>query len=64
MEHKSIRLSPKKGGNGYISSYSVNLGCTEVRRAGFLDDTGNPLQLEKVIDTEHNQIIIRVKAGE
>lgn len=64
MESKPIRLSPKKGGNGYISSYSINLGCTEVRRVGFLDDTGNPLSLEKEIDAEHHQIIIRVKAGE
>ena len=64
MQVKPIKLSPKKGGNGYVSSYSVNIGCTEVRNAGLLDSNGNPLPLEKVIDTENHQIIIRLKAGE
>lgn len=64
MQVKPIKLSPKKGGNGYVSSYSVNLGCAEVRTVGFLDNESNPLPLEKVIDTENNQIIIRLKAGE
>ncbi len=64
MQIKPIKLSQKKGGNGYVSSYSVNLGCTEVRTVGFLDDNGKPLPLEKVIDSENQQIIIRLKAGE
>ena len=38
MQSKPIKLSPKKGGNGYVSSYSVNLGCAEVRNVGFLDE--------------------------
>ena len=53
MQIKPIKLSQKKGGNGYVSSYSVNLGCTEVRTVGFLDDNGKPLPLEKVIDSEN-----------
>ena len=64
MQVKPIKLSPKKGGNGYVSSYSVNIGCAEVRNAGLLDADGKPLPLEKVIDTENNQIIIRLKVGE
>lgn len=64
MQIKPIKLSPKKGGNGYVSSYSVNLGCAEVRTVGFLDDNGNPLPLEKVIDSENQQIIIKLKAEE
>lgn len=64
MEVKPIRLSPKRGGNGYVSSYSVNLGCTEVRAVGFIDDAGNPLPIEKFIDTENHEIVIRLQAGE
>ncbi|WP_206457909.1 MULTISPECIES: hypothetical protein [Anaerovoracaceae] len=61
METKPIKLSPKKGGNGYVSSYSVNLGIKEVVACNFLDETGTPLEIEKVIDTEKNQIIIRLR---
>ncbi len=64
MTVKPIRLSPKKGGNGYISSYSINLGVSEVKECGFIDEDGNPLPIEKYIDTENNQIVIRIKAGD
>lgn len=64
MQSKPIKLSPKKGGNGYVSSYSVNLGCAEVRNVGFLDENNNPFPLEKVIDVENQQIIIKLKAEE
>ncbi len=61
METKPIKLSPKKGGNGYVSSYSVNIGVAEARAVGFVDADGNTLPVEKVIDAEHNQITIRLK---
>ncbi len=61
QKSKPIKLSPKKGGNGYISSYSVNLGSSEVRAVGFLDEYGAPLPLEKFIDPENHEIIIRRK---
>jgi hypothetical protein len=64
MKTKPIKLSPKKGGNGYISSYSVNIGCSEASDVGFLDADRKPLPLEKIIDVEHNQIIIKRKDGE
>ena len=41
METKDIKLSPKKGGHGHITSYSVNLGSAEVRSCGFLDENGS-----------------------
>ena len=41
METKDIKLSPKKGGHGHITSYSVNLGSAEVRSCGFLDAEGS-----------------------
>ena len=61
METKDIKLSPKKGGHGHITSYSVNLGSAEVRSCGFLNAEG-PLPIEKIIDPENHQIIIRLKA--
>ncbi len=64
MGKKPIKLSPKKGGNGYVSSYSINLGISEVRDVGFLDTDGNHLPIEKFIDTENNEIVIRLKAEE
>ena len=58
---KPIKLSPKKSGNGYVSSYTVNIGSTEALNCGFIDPEGNVLPTEKVIDTENKQIIIRLK---
>ena len=62
MEIKDIKLSPKKGGHGHITSYSINLGSAEVRSCGFLGDHGIPLANEKIIDPENHQIIIRLKS--
>lgn len=61
MRGKPIKLSPKKNGAGYITSYSINLGCAEVRDCSFLDKDGQIRELEKLIDSENNQIIIRIK---
>ena len=61
MEIKEIRLSPKRGGHGHITSYSVNLGSAEARLCGLLDSDGQPLPMEKVVDVENGQIIIRAK---
>ena len=64
MKTKPIKLSPKKGGNGYVSSYSINIGCSEARTAGFLDADENPLPIKKIIDAENHQIIICLETGE
>ena len=61
METKPIKLSPKKNGKGYIPSFSVNFGCAEIRNCGFTADEGNPVELEKIVDPDNSQIIIRVK---
>lgn len=64
-ERRSIKLSPKKGGHGHITSYSVNIGSAEARLCGFVSPEGEPApELEKIIDPENQQIIIRRKAGE
>lgn len=60
MESKPIKLSPKKDGYGNVSSYSVNIGASEARQCCFIDSDGNTQQIEKLIDIENNQIIIRL----
>lgn len=58
---KDIKLIAKKGGNGYISSYTINLSLNEARDCGFIDDTGAALPVQKVINPESREIIIRLK---
>lgn len=61
LDTKAIKLSPKRGGHGHVTSYSVNLGSAEVREAGFLDADGVPLPVEKYIDKENHAIIIQLQ---
>ena len=63
MKSKPIKLSPKKGGNGYISSYSVNIGISEARECGLVDSNGNALQVVKTLDPDNNRIIISLSEG-
>lgn len=60
MEIKKIKLSIKKGGNGYASSYSVNIGSNEAQICGLISTT-EPVLLCKVVDNENGQIIIKPK---
>ena len=64
MERKEIKLSPKRGGHGHVTSYSVNIGSAEARSCGFVDADGAQSPIEKIVDPENQQIIIRRKAGE
>lgn len=59
---KQIKLSPKKGGHGHITSYSVNIGSAEAREVGFFDENGEPRPLEKVVDSKNHCIVIRPAA--
>jgi len=61
MKTKPIKLSPKKGGNGYISSFSLNIGITEAKECGLLDPDGNTYPLIKTLDYENNRIIISLE---
>ena len=63
-EIKDIKLSPKRGGHGHITSYSVNIGSAEARNCGFVDSNGEQRHIEKIVDAENHQIIIRLKARE
>ena len=58
---RKIRLSPKKGGNGFVSSYSVNIGSDEAKECGMIvDGEQNPLII-KCIDAAQQRTIIQVK---
>ena len=60
MKIKRIYLSQKRGGNGYISSFSVSIGKNEAQSCGFIQDD-RPLLMCKIIDEENGQIIIKPK---
>ncbi len=55
MTSKKIKLSAKKGGRGYISSYTVNISKNEAIECGFVD-----AEIVKVIDPEHKTITIKL----
>lgn len=61
MEIKPIKLSPKKGGHGKITSYSVNIGSAEARNCGWLNEDGSCKELEKMIDADSGTIVFRLK---
>ena len=61
MKIRKIMLSPKRGGNGLVSSYSVNIGSDEAKTCGLVRDDGGSLLTIKCIDTESGQITICAK---
>lgn len=61
LEVKSMILSKKKNGKGYITSYSLNIGSKEARLLGFIDQYGNSNILEKELDVNNHILIVRLK---
>ena len=57
MITKSIKLVPKKAGNGYISSYTINISLKEALSLGFINEDKTINDIEKVIENGH--LIIR-----
>ncbi len=55
---KPIKLSKKRGNGGHITSYTINIGSAKARECGFTDDD---VELEKVVDFDKKEIIIRIK---
>lgn len=55
---KPIKLSKKRGNGGHITSYTINIGSAKARECGFTDDD---VELEKVVDSDKKEIIIRIK---
>lgn len=57
MKIEPVKLSPKKGGNGYTSSYSVSIGINEAKDCGL----GGAKKIIKIIDEENGTITFKVK---
>ena len=58
-----MKLSAKKDGNGYIGSYTVNIGSAEARQCGLIDENGISYEIEKTLDPKNNTIIIKLKTS-
>lgn len=56
MSIESIKLSPKKNGNGYISSYAVSVSNKEVQECCLAGK-----RIIKIIDKDRAEIIIKAK---
>ena len=55
-----MKLQPKKGNGGHITSYRLIIGSREARDAGFVQADGTPMELKKTVDQEHRRIIIEL----
>ncbi len=53
-------LRENRGGHGHVTSYTLSVGSAEARRLGFVDEHGERVELEKIIDEENQQLIIRI----
>ena len=51
-----MKLIAKKGGNGYVSSYTVNISLNLARKNKLLDDDGMPKEVE--LKSHKNGILI------
>ena len=61
---RPLRLRVNRNGKGYATSYTLPVGCAEAREAGFVDADGNPLPLEKHIDSQKHIITFVLKEQE
>lgn len=59
-----MRLYQNRGGHGHVTSYTLSIGSAEARRLGFVDENGERVELEKILDEENHQLIIRIKPSE
>jgi hypothetical protein len=50
MDVKPIKLVPKKAGNGYISSFTINISLKEALQLGFINEDKTINDIEKIID--------------
>ena len=61
VQIKRIKLSPKRGGNGFVSSFSVNIGSQEARDCGLLCGEGDNLAVVKIMNSAKGEIVIKAK---
>lgn len=57
MQTKPIKLTPKKGGNGYVSSYTINISVNEALELGFINEDRSINKIEKTI--KDDMLVIR-----
>ena len=53
-----MKLRANKNGKGYVTSYTVSIGCKEARDAGLIDENGEAVELVKTVDSESKKITI------
>jgi len=56
-----MKLHPRKGGHGHVTSYMLIIGSAEARSAGFVTADGERPELEKTVDVEKQTILVQVK---
>ena len=61
ISDNTVRIRANKNGKGYVTSYTVSIGCAEAAEAGFLGEDKMPLELEKIIDPENHTITFKLK---
>lgn len=61
VSDNTVRIRANKNGKGYVTSYTVSIGCAEAAEAGFLGEDKMPLELEKIIDSENHTITFKLK---
>lgn len=54
--YKPFKLIPKRSGKGYVTSYTLNIGCKEARDLGLVDENGKPFIIKK--DIVDNKLVI------
>lgn len=59
-----MKLRENRGGHGHVTSYTLSVGSAEARHLGFVDKTGERVELEKILDEKNHQLIIRIKQPE
>lgn len=59
-----MKLYQNRGGHGHVTSYTLSIGSAEARRLGFVSADGERVELEKIIDENNHQLIVRIKPCE
>ena len=54
-------LRKNYNGDGKVGNYTLSIGAKEARSLKFLDDNGNSLELEKVIDIDNSELRVKLK---
>lgn len=55
-----MKLTPRKGNGGHITSYFAIVGSREAREAGFIREDGKSRILKKEVDSEMGTLTVSV----